>query len=286
MASATTRRLPALLRAWGVLGRRAAPERQLAVAGRLGNRLLAPGRRYRASGNYVVELDREDPFQVAMAIGLFDRGIQNILSRYARHGAIVIDAGAHLGYFTSRMAHGVGPTGEVHAFEPDPRIYPRLCRHLEINGLTWVFPHECGLLDRRLEAQELSIPRQLGWASIVQGAGGATEVVRVPMVTLDEYVEEHRVDPRRVSLIKLDVEGAELQALRGAAWTLRSSDAAVVVEHIPQRMRSLGQDPAELLALMWRHGYSPWAPTQRFGRLSLKPDLSASPSHDVLFLKR
>ncbi len=286
MASASTPRLPAVLRAWGVLGRRARPERQLAVAAQLANRVLAPGRRYRASGNYVVEVDREDPFQVAMAIGLFDRGVQKIISRYARRGAIVIDAGAHLGYFTSRMARGVGPTGEVHAFEPDPRIYPRLCHHLELNGLTWVFPRECGLLDRRLEAHEISLPRQLGWASIVQGAGHATEVVRVAMVTLDEYVEEHHVDPQRISLIKLDVEGAELQALRGAARTLRSCDAAVVVEHIPQRMRSLGQDPEELHALMRQVGYSPWIRTQRLTHVSLRPGVAAGSDCDVLFRKR
>lgn len=278
-------RLPVAMRAWSVLGRNANPNVQLRVANRLARRLLVPGRAYASAGDFVVEIDREDPFQPAMALGLFGRLTEGVLRRYAQPGATVIDAGAHLGYFTMEMARCVGAAGQVHAFEPDPRIYPRLRCHVDANGLSWVVANQCGLLDREVEAQDLALPAQLGWASVIPGFGNATEVTRVRMVTLDQYLRDENVDPGRITLIKIDVEGAELEALHGATETLSAAPAAVLVEHIPDRMLRFGQNPTELLTLMGDHGYEPWVPALKSGKLALNPG-SDPTGEDLLFLKR
>jgi hypothetical protein len=76
------------------------------------------------------------------------------------------------------------------------------------------------------------------------------------MTTLDRHLSEQRIDPRRISLIKLDLEGAELEALRGATDTLARTDAAVLVEYLPDRMRDLGQDPEQLFELMTSSGFA------------------------------
>jgi FkbM family methyltransferase len=199
-------------------------------------------------------IDSADPFQALMVTGLYDPRLTKLACRYARPGTAVIDGGAQLGYLTLRLARRVGSTGAVHAFEPDPRVAPILRQHVACNELSWVTVNECGLLDRP-DTAELALPEVLGWASVIPGAWGAEESVPVRMTTLDLYLTDHQIEPEHISLIKLDVEGAEPDALRGARNTLAETQAAVLVEYLPERMRELGQDPEELLALMRSSGF-------------------------------
>ena len=255
MPSVTAQCLPAPLRAWSVIGRALPYKARRAGALALSRRLLEPRRLYRIPGDYVFGIDSTDPFQALMVTGLYDRKLTHLACRYARAGTTVIDGGAQLGYLTLRLARSVGSTGEVHAFEPDPRVAPALREHVACNQLSWVTVNECGLLDRT-GAVELVLPEVIGWASVIPGAWGAQETARVRMTTLDRYLNEHRIDAENVSLIKLDLEGAELEALRGARGTLAGTRAAVLVEYLPERMRHLGQDPQELLRLMRSSGFS------------------------------
>jgi FkbM family methyltransferase len=233
-----------------------------------------------------MEIDRDDPFQAAMIVGLFDRHALDILRRHARPGGIVFDVGAHLGYFTMTFARWVGPGGAVHAFEPDPRLFPRLRRHIEMNRLAWVAANECGILDHIVDAHDFALPDQLGWSSVIPGAWGATNAVSVRMTTIDEYVAQHRIDPRDICLIKLDVEGAEPDALRGATATLRETAAAVLVEHIPARATALGRDSDEVPALLRAEGFTSYVPVRRRRGFSLVEGSEPLIGEDVLFLKR
>jgi FkbM family methyltransferase len=254
LPSDTAQRLPAPVRVWSVVGRVLPYRARRAGALALSRRLLEPDRLYRSPGGYAFGLDPADAFQALMVTGLYDRELTRLVCRHARPGSVVIDGGAQLGYLTLRLARAVGPTGQVHAFEPDPRAAPKLREHVACNELPWVSVSECGLLDRA-GTFDLALPAILGWASVIPGAWGAQETARVRMTTLDGYVSEHGIDPQRISLIKLDVEGAELDALRGAHDTLAATQAAVLVEYLPERMRHLGQDPEELFRLMRSSGF-------------------------------
>lgn len=246
---------------------------------------MRDGADYRAAGGFTFQIDNRDPFQATMLFGLYDPIVERIVSRYTTPGGIAIDAGAHLGYFSLRLARLVGRDGAVHAFECDPRLIPRLKRHAEINGLSWLTVNACGLLDVEKDA-ELYLPDQLGWSSTIKDAWGATQSTNVRMTTIDHYVAERGIDPERLSFIKLDVEGAELLALRGASSVLRQTSAPVLIEYLPERMGQLGQQPEELEGLMAEHGYVPWSPDRlRRGEVRLHPGLSPRIGEDVLFLK-
>jgi FkbM family methyltransferase len=221
-----------------------------------------------------------------MLFGLYDPVVESILRQYTPIGGTVIDAGAHLGYFSLRFARQVGPTGAVHAFECDPRLISRLRRHVKVNGLDWVIVNECGLLDHDTAEARLYLPSQLGWASMLEHAWGAEDHVAVKMVTLDGYVTEKGIDPEQLSFVKLDVEGCELQAIRGGRSVLASTSAPVLLEYIPSRMRATGQDPDELLSLMAELGFHPWSPVaMRRGQVKLAPGTEPRVGEDILFLK-
>jgi FkbM family methyltransferase len=278
--------LPVPLRAWSRLGRHVSIRRRLLIAKWLTSRLISSGEPYLDPKGFVFAIDPGDPFQAAMLLGIHDPVVEHLIGQYAAPGTSVIDAGANLGYFTLRLGRQVGRCGTVHAFECDPRIISRLERHVADNGLDWVKVNRCGVMDRTTNAT-LYLPDQLGWSSTLKNAWGATEATTVAMVSIDDYVDSERIDPRSLSFIKLDLEGCELQAVDGGRETLATSSAAVLIEFDPPRMRALGQQPDQLLSLMAELGFEPWSPVAITGQqVRLVRGAQPEIGEDVLFLKR
>jgi FkbM family methyltransferase len=249
--------------------------------------MLSEGATYVGADGFVFEIDLADPFQATMLLGLYDPVVEWILRRYIHPGTSVVDAGAHLGYFSLRMARLVGPAGAVHCFECDPRLVGRLERHVQLNEVDWVRINACGLLDRDLDHARLYLPSQLGWSSTLEGAWDARDFAAVRMVTLDSYMARNGIEPEQLGFVKLDVEGSELQALQGAREVLRATSAPVLVEYLPGRMVSMGQDPDDLLSLMADAEFHPWSPTAvKRGQVVMRPGAAPRIGEDVLFLKR
>lgn len=143
-------------------------------------------------------------------------------------GGVVLDIGAHIGQFTLLAAKRVGPTGRVLAFEPNPETRTRLDANVALNGLANVTVVAEGLAaqsgTRRLyfggEAHNI------GAASLDAKAG--QQWVEVTCARLDDVVEREGVG--RVDLVKLDVEGAEVEVLEGGGETMANHRPAVVFE--------------------------------------------------------
>jgi FkbM family methyltransferase len=256
------RSLPPILRAWAATRRVGHFRGQARIAVTLAERLLDGDAPYRGADGVVLRIDPRDDYQVLMLLGLYDRGALEALRTYCRPGSIVIDAGAHIGYFSVEAARRVGGGGEVHAFECDPRVAERLREHAALNAPDTIVARELALADEPGELR-LSMPGQFALSSLHSSLHDDAEQVAVTALTLDAYLDEQGVDARRVSFIKVDVEGAELTALSGMRETLRRSGAAVLVEVDPDRALSVGEDPEALFALFEsvgyeaRHVYSP-----------------------------
>jgi FkbM family methyltransferase len=125
-------------------------------------------------------------------------------------GDTVVDAGAFPGDFTVFAARRVGPSGKVIAFEPNPVNFKRLQRHVAAFGCTNVV-----LLPKGLWSREASM--QMGGAGVDTHLGAQGEHT-VELVTLDG--ELARLGVAKVDFIKMDIEGAEVEALKGARQTL------------------------------------------------------------------
>lgn len=128
-----------------------------------------------------------------------------------RPGHTVLDVGANIGYYTLLASVLAGPTGRVHAFEPEPRNAGFLRRHVEINRL------------RNVTVQQAAVSDRAGMARFDFGSGSGTGhladagALEVRTVRLDDYCAEHGLVP---SAVKIDVEGAEMSVLHGARGTL------------------------------------------------------------------
>ena len=140
--------------------------------------------------------------------GELDRKITWVCSRLVRSGDCVLDIGANLGLVTLTLSALVGPTGRVHAFEPNPQMQAFIDEAVSRNRLHNVTLHRFALGAQPNELR-LSIPRSnAGAASLVatRQTADSTEVV-VPVRTLSAVLEDESID--HIRLVKIDVEGFE-----------------------------------------------------------------------------
>ena len=175
-------------------------------------------------------------------------------------GGVLLDVGAHIGYFSLKGAAKTGAKGRVISFEPNPETLVQLRSNIEASGaagIVTVAPIACS--DRE---SELTL-----WASR-NGNTGASSLSKENSAAFDEKPEPYKVRGRpiddvvrelgltRVDVIKVDVEGAEVMVLRGAMQTLKRFHPKVVAEVDERQLAGFGNKPAELDALFAEAGYN------------------------------
>ena len=154
-------------------------------------------------------------------------------------GSVAVDVGAHIGDYTYSLCRAVGPHGKVIAVEPLPDLARMLSRAVRRLSLP-VEVINCALSSEAGEA-ELRVPmehghRMAGYATLERRPVANARTFRVQVRRLDDLCRD--VSGRRISFIKIDVEGHELQVLGGAGETLRRHRPNLLIE-IEQRHSSV-----------------------------------------------
>jgi FkbM family methyltransferase len=172
-----------------------------------------------------------------------------LLRSLLRPGDTVLEVGANLGALTVPLARTVGPAGQVLAFEPQPAVFHTLCANLAFNALEQAraFPYALGAREGKvgMPRMDYALPNNFGGVglpetgSVVAGSGWTAPIVR-----LDGLAED--LVPR---LIKIDVEGMEIDVLRGAERVIRRARPLLYVEN--DRL----EHSAGLIRLLRRLGY-------------------------------
>lgn len=130
---------------------------------------------------------------------------------FIKKGHIVLDLGANVGAYTLKMAQQVGETGLVIALEPNQENFKKLENNIKINGFKNIKAFQIAAGDFNGHA-ELTFEKNFeNAASIIHGNGRCTETVTV--VRLDDFFQEQNI--QKVDFIKMDIEGAEPNALKG-----------------------------------------------------------------------
>jgi FkbM family methyltransferase len=157
--------------------------------------------------------------------GTYERGVQNALVELLRPGQTFWDVGAHIGFFSLLASRLVGEIGRVEAFEPLPLNQARLESALELNDAHNVRVHHCALAGargrRKLHGHEASSM----WTLLPELPDDGMSL-EVECRTADDLV----CDLGAPDVMKIDVEGAEVDALRGASELLTSHQPRLIVE--------------------------------------------------------
>ena len=176
-----------------------------------------------------------DPRALDMVIGRYEPAIQSVLESTLRSGDVAFDIGSNLGYFTLLMARVVGPEGRVVAFEPDPEMFSALGRNLARNNEE---TDRVAAIPNAVGAAKGKVRFARGWRATrgrIVPEGGDLEV---EVTTIDDVAQRFGLP----GLVKIDVEGAELEVLRGASTVLEEARPRLVVEiHSPELERACGQ---------------------------------------------
>jgi FkbM family methyltransferase len=211
----------------------------------------------RAPNGLEVELDLRDDLQRLVFFGLYEAEETRFFLSRVKRGDIVMDVGANVGYYALLASTAVGPDGMVHAFEPIPGNARALTRNVERCGIENVKINVAAVSDG--SARELTLYMRAGasnsgWASIAKSATRENAPITVPAITIDEYVQKERLS--RVDLVKLDVEGAEANVLRGGRTTFTREDAPdLICEINPFLLHRTGSTPAALVEAVRAFGY-------------------------------
>jgi FkbM family methyltransferase len=178
------------------------------------------------------------------------------LDRYLKAGMTFLDVGANEGIYSVFAARRVGAGGIVWAFEPSKREIGRLRRNAEYNGLD-VRVFEIGLSDVTSEADLLiAEDRHAGLNTLGKIPYEQVNQARLETIHLDALDEIVAKNPlARLDMIKIDVEGAELRVLRGAAETLRRYRPLLLFEVSGAALAAQGASPEELTGFVRSQGY-------------------------------
>jgi len=159
-------------------------------------------------------------------LGTYEAEKQRSFVGHLRPGDVFWDIGANVGFFTLLAARTVGKAGRVYAFEPVPDNCEWLRRHVELNAFANVELHELAL------GAEPAVMRFSRDVNASQGHLSPEGELEVKVSSIDTLVERGLVPPH---VIKMDIEGAELDALLGGSATIeRYRPHLFVATHGPE----------------------------------------------------
>lgn len=208
-----------------------------------------------------------DQSRCLFVCGSFEPNEFAFLQKALARDAVFIDIGANEGFYTVFAAHLVGPLGRVIAVEPSPREHARLACNIAINRLSNVSLVKRGLGARKGKALlHIADPEHNGQNTLGDfGHSGVTAVdhVAIDLTDLDSLTQEQVLG--KVDVIKMDVEGAEFEVIKGGLKTLERHKPTLLFELFEEALRKQGTSSEAVLAQLAELGYSFYAFSESTG---------------------
>jgi FkbM family methyltransferase len=160
----------------------------------------------------------------------------DIITRFTpKEGDIVIDIGAHIGLYTIISSKRVGAQGKVVAIEADPENFEMLNSNIKLNQLTNVIPLNYAVYSKETKIKLYLPSGESGFTKyntiMPNWINTQEKFVEVNANTLDYLLQLNKIRQEEVNWIKIDVEGAEFEVLKGATDVLsKSKDVAILME--------------------------------------------------------
>lgn len=170
-------------------------------------------------------------------------------------GSVCLDVGAQMGYLSLAMATAAGGATTVHSFEPEDRNAERFLENVLLNSLTNVHLHRTAVSNvNGVLKLYLSSDRNAGTHSTVfVESNVSTEFIEIPSTTLDDFVQGANIP--KVDLIKIDVEGAEIDVIKGAVNVLLHHKPVIILELSDHLQNARGFSCKDFKMFMAERGY-------------------------------
>ncbi|MGC3946014.1 MAG: FkbM family methyltransferase [Chryseolinea sp.] len=163
-------------------------------------------------------------------IGDWELPMQKVISKYLKKGDTVLDLGAHQGFLAMIMCDEVGPDGKVFSFEPLQRNFDLLSFHVRVNSISNCVPKFGAVSESsgtvRFTISEADVSNT--YVSTSPAFSVLVKTAEVPSFSLDDLLKSGEIPCPQ--FIKVDVEGAEYDVLRGAVNLLENCSPIVYLE--------------------------------------------------------
>jgi FkbM family methyltransferase len=199
-----------------------------------------------------------------LVTGRWDSEIGRVLQLYLKPGSTFVDIGANIGYFSLMASRLVGEKGMVFSFEPSRRALEILLKHIRINRCSNIVVISTGIGEQNsLGHLRLATPNNIGASSFREKLSAVGEELTA-VVSLDKLFDGMEITP---DLIKIDVEGYELHALRGMTQLLRRCSPTVICEVTEDFLSDLGASATQICDLVEGLGYRAYIVQEKQGKV-------------------
>lgn len=181
-----------------------------------------------------------------------ERLMSNLFIDLLTDGMVVVDIGAHIGYYTLFAAKAVGDKGKVFCFEPEPANYVLLLKNIEENNCNNVIPVQKAV-SNSTGSIKLFIAKEPSGHSIGSDNPHQKAIV-VDSITLDEFFSGREYP---IHVIKIDVEGAEMAVLQGMRNIIaKNRQLNIFTEFNPGALKRVGFSPIEYFQMLIDFGFN------------------------------
>ena len=184
--------------------------------------------------------------------GIHEKIITNLIKKEIHSGDVVLDIGAHIGYYTLQFANLVGPTGKVYAFEPEPKNFELLKKNVQINK------HDNVVLIQKIVSDkdgivEFFISKFDSIGNKLFKSNEAGSSIKIESTTLDEYFKDLK---KKIDFIKMDIQGGEGKAILGMKNLLKENkNLKIIQEWWPDALKQNNTNPEDHLKFLQHIGY-------------------------------
>lgn len=188
------------------------------------------------------------------AMGINELPVQNALVKWVKKGDIIYDIGANIGFFTMIAARLVGNSGHVYAFEPIKENVAHINLNIKLNNFENVTVIEKAVSNAKSEGK-IHITEHPGGhtLSTVGVPHNTVKTVPVDLIRIDGLIFEKKISPPNV--IKIDVEGAELDALYGMRKTIDQYRPIIIYEIDDLNIEALKEKQKQIKEFLISHKY-------------------------------
>jgi FkbM family methyltransferase len=238
-----------------------------------------------------VLVPRSDPLLLLMLLDAGPQGLEpgtrTVLTKLLVPGMTFVDVGAHIGLHTLAGARAVGAKGTVMAIEPNPATFDLLNRAISVNGLPAPIITKRVAVGEYRESSPFYVRNVVGHSSLYLKRNVSSDeatTIEVDVWPLDELVPAGE----RVDVIKIDVEGAELKALRGMSRIVRENpDIAIIAEFGRRHLEDTGTSPEQWFGAFRSDGFDAYSIDEITGECGLIDGnaVTAVESVNILFVR-
>lgn len=212
---------------------------------------------------------------------IYEKPYVNYLSSFYKDNVKnIIDIGANIGNYTIALKYAY-PTANIHSFEPNTTNYTRLIKNIELNEFKNITTNQLGLSDKKGVLNLYFNEKNMGAATLAQHEGNQHEVIELE--TLDNYCEINSIE--NIDILKIDIEGGELNCLKGGTSILSKTKKGVLQLEIDYgHCKRMGYSAEELFEFPVKYGYQAHL-MNKFGKIKIVNELPHQFIGNVIYLK-